>query len=223
MSKVYGQNPTSAISAVRRYDEFAGSLTQQDNDLVRKQDAGQIGQTLPLTFCWREGGDGGVWISPRLVGLAFKGEEIHLTYLISEGKTGPIRDEEIWIGDKKLTDIPLGASSRGYEEVPAGTEIMNVPGKIPSVNFFHFYSNPLATLVISATANCTGMEFVLQADDPGDGSIFDPGYEITVKVYDAKEGYNEVERKTLTFTGLTQTQGITGLPPSQYQFFSRSC
>ena len=218
MSKVYGQNPTPAISGVRRQDEFAGSVTQQDSDQGRKQDVAQLGQTLPVVSCWREGGDGGVWISPRLVGLGFEGGYVHFAYIVSEGKTGQIRDEEIWVGQQRLYDILGGASSYGYEELPNGSKVVNQPGRLSSINqnkfvasFFDIDPGIVSKWyqqVISQTGTCTGMEFAITAEN-------NP-LQIEVEIRD--DSFNLVRTNNFTINANVGTIEVTGLSPSAYNF-----
>ena len=213
MSKVYGQSPSAANSATKRYDEFAGSVTQQDNNLDRKQDVAQLGETLPIVFCWREKGDGGVWISPRLVGLGFKGNYIHLAYVISEGQIGEISADEIWFGKRhaKFQFLPLEVGV-GYEEVPDVIEIVNQPGRIIQFENFDFYAeDPQVTYFNSATATCTGMEFIMH-------SYTNLPYVLDVEVLDVNDGYRVVKEVSLEYTGLTEVQEVLGLSPSKYQF-----
>lgn len=212
MTRVYGQSPTAASSNVKRYDELAGSTTQQDSNLARKQDVTQIGETLPIVFCRREGGDGGIWVSPRLVGIGFNGDYVNLAYILSEGRTGDVDVEEIWFGNRNAYDEFLDIEAEvSYESVASGYEIVNQPGKIATVEKFEFYSeNPQVTVFHSKTDKCTGMEFVVYSTEAP--------FTLTVKVVDAGNGYVDVATKTLNFTGLTETQGFGGLAPSKYQF-----
>ena len=99
MSKVYGQKPTNAISAVVRHDELADSVTQE-SDLERQQSVGQIGETLPLVFCKRVSSIGGTWVSPRIIGIGLEQDKMSLIFPLSAGRTGGLDKNEIFIGIK---------------------------------------------------------------------------------------------------------------------------
>ena len=47
MKYAYPQNPTHAVSAIKRYDESSDSSTSQAN-LERQQDIAVVGETVPL-------------------------------------------------------------------------------------------------------------------------------------------------------------------------------
>ena len=79
MKFAFPQDPTHAVSAMRRIDEAADTNAGQ-SDLERQQDIAVVGQTVPLIFCNRHewgtdglgqelGTNGGLWVSPRLIGL----------------------------------------------------------------------------------------------------------------------------------------------------------
>ena len=53
MKFAYPQDPTHAVSAIRRYDESTDAATQQSN-LERKQDIATVGETVPMLFCKRQ-------------------------------------------------------------------------------------------------------------------------------------------------------------------------
>ena len=215
MSKVYGQKPSSAISAVARHDEFKGSVSEQDTNFARSQSVAQIGETLPIVFCWREGGDGGVWVSPYLVGIGFEGDIIHLVYAISQGQIGEIRDNEIWVGYDKFTDFLEYEASIEYEQLPAGTKIDNRPGRIVTIRSNMFYLSDSSgseqySYVDSVTGNCTGMEFVMHSNERD--------FSLVIAVYEKGNDFEYVKEVTLEFTNYTQTREITGLNPGRYLF-----
>ena len=222
MSKVYGQNPSQAVSGVKRHDEFAGSITQQDSELGRKQDVAQIGQTLPLVFCWREGGDGGTWISPRLVGIGFEGNYVYLAYIVSQGVTGKIEDDVIWIGNQPLSKIRGVTAQYGYEELPNGSMVVNQPGRLPQLNYeaFQEYTkdaiDPGLTaqggfIVESQTSTCTGMEFALI-------NTTTTVYSIKIYAYDRNDGFALIKTANFTQGSFSITVEILQLPPANYLF-----
>lgn len=49
MKFAYPQDPTHAVSAMRRFDEASDAATQQ-SDLERKQDIATVGETVPVIF-----------------------------------------------------------------------------------------------------------------------------------------------------------------------------
>ena len=91
MKYAYPQDPTHAISAIRRLDESSDSSTSQSN-LERAQDIAVVGETVPMIFCRRFnwggqlGENGGVWVSPRLIQLGIKQFDLNMMYLLSQGR-----------------------------------------------------------------------------------------------------------------------------------------
>ena len=85
MKYAYPQDPTHAVSAIRRYDESSDSSTSQSS-LERQQDIAVVGETVPMIFCHRFnwggslGTNGGVWISPRLIQLGIEQAELSMMY-----------------------------------------------------------------------------------------------------------------------------------------------
>ena len=129
MSKVYGQKPTNAISAVVRHDELADSVTQESN-LKRQQSIGQIGETLPLVFCRREGNVGGTWISPRIIGVGVKEDKMSLLYPLSVGRTGGLDKNQIFVGYDKFSTYPGAYENHAYEKIPSGIDLTYDPGVV---------------------------------------------------------------------------------------------
>ena len=102
MKYAYPQNPTHAVSAIKRFDESADSSTSQSN-LERPQDIAVVGETVPLIFCERKtwssalGVNGGVWLSPRLIQLGIRQTDLSMMYLLSQGEVSAIsRDKTFW-------------------------------------------------------------------------------------------------------------------------------
>ena len=102
MKYAYPQNPTHAVSAIKRFDESSDSSTSQSN-LERAQDIAVVGETVPLIFCERKtwssalGVNGGVWLSPRLIQLGIRQTDLSMMYLLSQGEVSAIsRDKTFW-------------------------------------------------------------------------------------------------------------------------------
>jgi hypothetical protein len=130
----YPQNPTHAVSAIKRYDESSDSSTSQAN-LERQQDIAVVGETVPLIYCDRKdwggelGVNGGVWISPRLIQLGIETTSLSMMYLLSQGKvTGLSIDNTYW-GYNKLRQVdPNAEMCFAYEQVPACLDLDYEPG-----------------------------------------------------------------------------------------------
>ena len=173
MSKVYGQKPTSAISAVVRHDELTDSVTQESN-LKRQQSIGQIGETLPLVFCKRSNNVGGTWISPRVIGIGLEQNTMSLIFPLSVGKTGGLSKSQIFIGYNKFDRYTGAYENHAYEKIPTGLNISYNPGgskswteKLINSNIrsnLPTASGDRATTIKSQTDTCTGMEFSVKAD-----------------------------------------------------------
>ena len=115
MRYAYPQDPTHAVSAIRRVDEATDAATQQ-SDLERKQDIATVGETVPLLFCDRsdfgnqQGVNGGVWVSPMLIQLGIQQDRLSMMYLLSQGEvTGVSKDDVFW-GYSKLDDKDSSSS-----------------------------------------------------------------------------------------------------------------
>ena len=124
MKFAYPQNPSAAVSTVRRFDETSDALTQQ-SDLDRKQSVALIGETVPMVFCSRgnfgneQGINGGVWVSPKLVQLGLEGERLSMMYLLSQGKLTGVDPENVFWGQEKLLAQDDSAEfCTGYQEIP---------------------------------------------------------------------------------------------------------
>jgi hypothetical protein len=130
----YPQDPTHAVSAIRRYDESSDSSTSQSS-LERQQDIAVVGETVPMIFCHRFdwGGDlgtnGGVWISPRLIQLGIETTNLSMMYLLSQGKvTGLKTDNTYWGYSKLKSRDPSAQMCYAYEAVPACLDLDYDPG-----------------------------------------------------------------------------------------------
>ena len=155
MKYAYPQNPTHAVSAIKRYDESADSSTSQAN-LERPQDIAVVGETVPLIFCERKdwggelGENGGIWLSPRLVQLGVRQTDLSMMYLLSQGQVSAVDREKTFWGYNKIGDVePDAQVCTAYEDVPAcldldydpggsinWTEVINRPGAAPNTNGF---------------------------------------------------------------------------------------
>ena len=134
MKFAYPQNPSAAVSTVRRFDETSDALTQQ-SDLDRKQSVALIGETVPMVFCSRgnfgneQGINGGVWVSPKLVQLGLEGERLSMMYLLSQGKLTGVDPENVFWGQEKLLAQDDSAEfCTGYQEIPPCLELEYIPG-----------------------------------------------------------------------------------------------
>jgi hypothetical protein len=153
----YPQNPTHAVSAIKRYDESSDSSTSQAN-LERAQDIAVVGETVPLIYCDRKdwggelGVNGGVWLSPRLIQLGVRQTDLSMMYLLSQGQVSAIDRAKTFWGYSKIGDVdPDSEVCTAYEDVPAcldldydpggsinWTEIINRPGPGPSQSGFTY-------------------------------------------------------------------------------------
>ena len=134
MKYAYPQNPTHAVSAIKRIDESSDSSTSQSN-LERQQDIAVVGETVPLIFCERKdwGGDagtnGGIWISPRLIQLGVKEFSLSMMYLLSQGKITGLTIDKVFWGYNKLADVDETATVElAYEQVPSNLSLDYDPG-----------------------------------------------------------------------------------------------
>ena len=134
MKYAYPQDPTHAVSAIRRYDESSDSATSQSS-LERQQDIAVVGETVPFLFCHRfdwggsYGTNGGVWISPRLIQLGITETDLSMMYLLSQGKvTGASVNSTYW-GYQLLRSVDSSATMQtSYESVPSNLDLDYDPG-----------------------------------------------------------------------------------------------
>nr|BAR30417.1 unnamed protein product [uncultured Mediterranean phage uvMED] len=134
MKYAYPQDPTHAVSAIRRYDESSDSSTSQSS-LERQQDIAVVGETVPMIFCHRFnwggslGVNGGVWMSPRLIQLGIEQAELSMMYLLSQGKVTGLQTANTYWGYQKLTEVDSGAQMcYAYESVPSCLDLDYDPG-----------------------------------------------------------------------------------------------
>ena len=134
MKYAYPQDPTHAVSAIRRYDESSDSSTSQSS-LERQQDLAVVGETVPMIFCHRFdwggelGENGGVWISPRLIQLGIEETSLSMMYSLSQGKVEGLETENTYWGYDKLTvRDPSAQMCYAYEAVPACLDLDYEPG-----------------------------------------------------------------------------------------------
>ena len=134
MKYAYPQDPTHAVSAIRRYDESSDSSTSQSS-LERQQDIAVVGETVPMIFCHRFdwggqlGTNGGVWISPRLIQLGIEQTDLSMMYLLSQGKvTGLKTDNTYWGYSKLKSRDPSAQMCYAYESVPSCLDLDYDPG-----------------------------------------------------------------------------------------------
>lgn len=134
MKYAYPQDPTHAVSAMRRYDESTDAATQQSN-LERKQDIATVGETVPLVFCDRsdfgndQGVSGGVWVSPRLIQLGIKETDLSMMYLLSQGNVAGLQKSNTHWGYSKLEERDADAQfCSAYEAVPSCLDLDYEPG-----------------------------------------------------------------------------------------------
>jgi hypothetical protein len=171
----YPQNPTHAVSAIKRYDESADSSTSQSN-LERPQDIAVVGETVPLIFCERKtwssalGVNGGVWLSPRLIQLGIRQTDLSMMYLLSQGEVSAIsRDKTFW-GYNKVGNVDSGSQvCTAYEDVPPcldldydpggsidWTETITRPGPSPSSGGFTYttQTDKAVKVTLNFTVDC---------------------------------------------------------------------
>lgn len=134
MKFAYPQDPTHAVSAIRRYDESSDAATQQSN-LERKQDIATVGETVPMLFCKRQnfgnqqGTNGGVWISPRLIQLGIEQNDLSMMYLLSQGRVEGLTRNNVYWGYSKLTSKDSSSQfCYAYEAVPSCLDLDYSPG-----------------------------------------------------------------------------------------------
>ena len=134
MKYAYPQDPTHAVSAIRRYDEASDSSTSQSS-LERQQDIAVVGETVPMIFCHRFdwggqlGTNGGVWISPRLIQLGVETTNLSMMYLLSQGKVTGLKTDNTYWGYSKLKSRDSSAQMcYAYEAVPSCLDLDYDPG-----------------------------------------------------------------------------------------------
>lgn len=134
MKFVFPQDPSHSVSAMRRVDENADVNSGQSNR-ARQQDLAVVGQTVPMLFCNRHewgtdvsgqelGENGGVWYSPRLIGLYPKGLLANLLYLISSGEVKGMDIDDVYYGYDELTSLAI----QDYVVDDNGNVVLNPDG-----------------------------------------------------------------------------------------------
>jgi hypothetical protein len=134
MKFVFPQDPSHSVSAMRRVDENADVNSGQSNR-ARQQDLAVVGQTVPMLFCNRHewgtdvsgkqlGENGGVWYSPRLIGLYPKGLLANLLYLISSGEVKGMDIDDVYYGYDKLETLAI----QDYVVDDNGNVVLNPDG-----------------------------------------------------------------------------------------------
>ena len=163
MKFAFPQDPTHAVSAMRRIDEAADTQSGQSN-LERQQDLAVVGQTVPLIFCNRHewgtdalgqelGVNGGLWYSPRLIGLYPKALLANLLFLVGQGRYEGLSEENVYYGYKPLSEM----TSEDYIINEDGTVQVDEDG------------NPLTQLVEPY------FNYAYEAIPAGIDSVYQPG------------------------------------------------
>ena len=160
MKFAFPQDPTHAVSAIRRYDESTDAATQQSN-LERKQDIATVGETVPMLFCRRhnfgngQGTNGGVWISPRLIQLGIKQNDLSMMYLLSQGNVSGLSINNVYWGYDKLRSKDSGSQfCSAYQGVPSCLDLDYNPGGSISWTTTVQKNGPSGTGSFTTEANC---------------------------------------------------------------------
>ena len=202
MKFAYPQDPTHAVSAMRRIDEAADTQSGQ-SDLERQQDIAVVGQTVPLLFCNRHewgadafgqalGTNGGIWYSPRLIGLYPKALLANLLFLVGQGELKNIKSENVYYGYTPLAEmtsedyivnddgtIEVDADGNpltqlvepyfnyAYEAIPAGIDSAYQPGgsdelHIPNIRPREEFK--LSGYSFTTNADCERLQILLAGD-----------------------------------------------------------
>jgi hypothetical protein len=141
------QPPTPAVTEQKRIDEDSSLKLIPFEALNTSQKYANAGDTMPIVFCKRVNGQGGVWISPPLL-EAVSNDFVHtFVYLVTHGFAllNPTYD---FIGNQALADItPAGSVLRfqGYTNNPAICPLSF--GASCDHSTFKFITNPLAATV----------------------------------------------------------------------------
>ena len=176
MKFAYPQDPTHAVSAIRRYDESSDAATQQ-SDLERKQDIATVGETVPLLFCHRQdfgnGQDvsGGVWVSPRLIQLGIEETNLSMMYLLSQGEVKGLQKDKVYWGYQKLTAIDSANDfCFAYEQVPSCLDLDYVPGgSLEWTTTLRDPSGPTGEGTYTTQPNCQKISFTWNSTIKIDG------------------------------------------------------
>jgi hypothetical protein len=202
MKFAFPQDPSHAVNAMLRVDEAADTSSGQSN-LQRQQDIAVVGQTVPLIFCNRHqwgtdvngqeiGDNGGVWYSPRLIGLYPKALEANLLFLISSGEVEGLRIENVYYGYEKLEtktsddyvinengQVELDANGQpilqtvypyfayAYEAIPPGIDSVYQPGGSDELHIPNFRPRDefkLNGYNFTTNVDCERLQIVIDGD-----------------------------------------------------------
>ena len=202
MKFVFPQDPSNTGSAIRRVDENADVNSGQSNR-ARQQDIAVVGQTVPLVFCNRHawgtdaggkslGVNGGIWYSPRLIGLYPKGLKANLLFLIGSGEVKDMLMENVYYGYEKLatkeiqdyvidnngnvvlnpdgtpkTELVKPHFAYKYEDIPDGIESVYQPGgsdelRIPNIRPIDTFS--MGGYSFTTSANTEKLQISISGD-----------------------------------------------------------
>jgi hypothetical protein len=122
--RVYPQGPVTPISSTLRKDvETADALLRGGSDTTASVAA--VGDTIPLVFGQRVGGNGGVFISPPLVrvGVANVAGQVQFSQaaVLSDGELPAVSLSDIWQGGDQLSVAGSFATSTAYGSLPSGS------------------------------------------------------------------------------------------------------
>jgi hypothetical protein len=141
------QPPTPAVTEQKRIDEDSSLKLIPFEALNTSQKYANAGDTMPIVFCKRVSGQGGVWISPPLL-EAVSNDFVHtFVYLVTHGQA-TLNNTYDFIGNQAFADItPAGSVLRvqGYTNNPATCPLGF--GASCDHSTFKFITNPLAATV----------------------------------------------------------------------------
>jgi hypothetical protein len=141
------QPPTPAVTEQKRIDEDSSLKLIPFEALNASQKYANAGDTMPIVFCKRVSGQGGVWISPPLL-EAVSNDFVHtFVYLVTHGQA-TLNNTYDFIGNQAFADItPAGSVLRvqGYTSNPATCPLSS--GASCDHSTFKFITNPLAATV----------------------------------------------------------------------------
>jgi|GEM_PF-2542686 len=130
----FPQSPNPSGSATKFFDALTLKKTTPLEEREREQSIVQLGQAVPLVFGvyrtlstsapvpgqpLKPAANGGVWIAPLLFKAAHNAnllESSRLGYIISEGFISNIKIDDVYLGERKLTDCKsLLKTAWGYD------------------------------------------------------------------------------------------------------------
>ena len=117
------QAASSANSTSQRIDTSTGDLSQPRSDLNRDQSAVEIGASIPIVFCKRVGGLGGVWLDPPAAEARVEnslGNEVSVWYrlVLSDGEIGPVVSSDVFQGDQRRGTVEFAYDGRAGDWEP---------------------------------------------------------------------------------------------------------